>query len=217
LAETSDTRIVLIRHGQANAFTEQFVAGHKSCSGLSDLGKRQAAALRDRLTRTGELGNVDVLYASLMERAHETARIIAPALGDLPIKQDCGVCEIHPGEEVDGMSWDEFKQKYPWGVDVADHYQRWSPGGESWAEFAVRVGARLSDLAREHAGETVVIACHGGVIESSFVTFGRLPMRHIWMQAENTSLTEWRLPADSPNWWLDRYNDAAHLADLPRP
>jgi hypothetical protein len=39
-------------------------------------------------------------------------------------------------------------------------------------------------------------------------------MRHIWMQADNTSLTEWRLPADKTDWWLVRYNDAAHLSDI---
>jgi probable phosphoglycerate mutase len=210
----ADTRIVLVRHGQANAFTEQFVAGHKSCTGLSEFGRRQVEALRDRLARTGELADAEVLYASLMERARQTAEIIAPALGDLPIIQDCGVCEIHPGEEADGMAWDEFREKYPWGVDVIDPYQRWSPGGESWAEFATRTGTRLTELAKEHAGQMVVIACHGGVVEASFSTFARLPMRHIWMQAENTSLTEWRLPEGNSDWWLVRYNDAAHLAGV---
>lgn len=208
------TRIVLIRHGEANAFTEQFIAGHESCTGLSEHGRRQAEVLRDRLTRTREFGDVDVLYASLMERSVETARIIAPALGDVAIKQDCGVCELHPGPEVDGMKWDEFKTRYPEGVGVTDPYRKWSPGGESWAEFATRVGTRLTELADEHRGQMVVIACHGGVIESSFIAFGRLPMRHIWMQAENTSITEWSLPPDTDNWWLHRYNDAAHLYDL---
>jgi probable phosphoglycerate mutase len=206
--------VVLIRHGEANAFTEQFIAGHESCTGLSDLGRRQAEALRDRLARTGELGDVDVLYASLMERSVETARIVAPAIGNLSIRQDCGVCELHPGPTVDGMKWEDFKATFPEGVDVSDPYQPWSPDGESWAEFATRAGARLAGLAREHRGQTVVIACHGGVIESSFVAYGRLPMRHIWMQADNTSITEWRLPADSTTWWLVRYNDAAHLANL---
>lgn len=211
----ADTRLVLVRHGEARAFTEQFVAGHKSCSGLSELGRRQATALRDRLARTSELGNVDVLYASLMERAAETARIIAPGIGDLEVMQDCGVCEIHPGEEVDGMKWDDFKVKYPWGVGVTDPYQRWSPGGESWAEFATRAGTRLTSLATEHVGQTVVIACHGGVVESSFITFARLPIRRPFhMQAINTSLTEWVLPEGSPEWSLVRYNDAAHLNDL---
>jgi len=209
-----DTRIFLIRHGQANAFTEQFIAGHKSCSGLSELGKRQAAALRDRLARTREFGDVDVLYASLMERARETAEIIAPALGGLAIKQDCGVCEIHPGDDVDGMGWEEFKTTFPEGVGVTDPFQKWSPGGESWAEFATRAGTRLSELAKEHAGQTLVIACHGGVIEASFVAFARLGMRHIDMQAENTSITEWRLPAGRDTWWLERFNDAGHLLDL---
>ena len=42
--------------------------------------------LRDRLARTGELPEVDALYASHLARAIETAEVIAPALGDPPIK-----------------------------------------------------------------------------------------------------------------------------------
>jgi len=46
----------------------------------------------------------------------------------------------------------------------AGPYEPWSPGGESWAALTVRVGGALRRLARDHQGELVVIACHGGVI-----------------------------------------------------
>src|SRR5437763_5634327 len=106
------TRIVLIRHGQALAYTEQTVAGHL-CKGLSDHGRAQAELLRDRLVRTGELRAASVFYASLMRRAHETAEIIAPGVGDgsLEIRQDCGLCEQHPGE-ADGILWSEYDERF---------------------------------------------------------------------------------------------------------
>lgn len=231
LGEPAGTRLFLIRHGEANAFTEQFIGGHDTCTGLSDLGRRQAAALRDRLTRTNEFGTVDVLYASLMERSAETARIIAPALGDLPVVQDCGVCEIHPGD-ADGLTWTDFRARYlPEGPadddsHFADVHTRWAPGGESWAEFAVRAGTRLVELGRQHAGQTIVVGCHGGVIESSFIALGRQPLRHLFTgYIENTSITEWFLAAtkasavggggrSAPDWELQRFNDTAHLATL---
>lgn len=194
---------------------DQVVGGHEGCTGLSPHGRKQAAALRDRLRRTGELSDVAALYASVLPRAIETAEIMAPALGDLEVAQECGVCEIHPGE-ADGITWEEFKQRY--GVPTrspADRYRSWAPGAESWAMFVARVGASLLQLAERHAGHNVVIACHGGVIESSFVALGGLPIaRPFDLFVENTSMTEWvTADDDGGRWHLARYNDAAHLAD----
>src|SRR5438477_12586183 len=106
------TRIVLIRHGEAQSYVDHIVAGH-GCTGLSDRGREQASLLRERLVRTGELRDASAFYASLMRRAHETAKIIATGVGDgeLEIRQDCGLCEQHPGE-ADGILFDEFIERY---------------------------------------------------------------------------------------------------------
>jgi probable phosphoglycerate mutase len=100
-----------------------------------------------------------------------------------------------------------------------------APGGESWAGFFVRVGEALLRAAAEHPGETVVVVCHGGVVEGSFTALGNLPLRKPFdVRVENTSLTAWSyLPAEGDlgnaghrlaRWRLDRFNDAAHLAGL---
>ncbi|HEX2064408.1 MAG TPA: histidine phosphatase family protein, partial [Acidimicrobiales bacterium] len=66
------TRLALIRHGEAKAALERVVGGQRGCTGLSERGRAQAEALRDRLARTGEL-TADVLLASTLPRAVETA------------------------------------------------------------------------------------------------------------------------------------------------
>ena len=205
-------RLVLIRHGESNATVQRVVGGHQGCTGLSPLGRRQAEALRDRLGTTGELGPVAALYASVMPRAVETADLLAPALGGLPVQQDCGVCEVHPGE-ADGLTWQEFSDR--WGDPGRDHFKEWAPGAESWAGFVARVGRSLLRLAAAHESETVVIACHGGVVEASFVALGGLPLRRPFdLVVENASITEWeRLGPE--RWRLRRCNDAAHLAAVP--
>ena len=213
MAESPNTRLVLIRHGESQVTVDQIVGGHQGCTGLSDEGRSQAKRLRERLERTGELADTAALYASVLPRAIETAEIIAPALGtgSLDVQQDCGVCEIHPGE-ADGLTWEQFRERF--GVPSflpADRYRSWAPGAESWAEFVARVGTTLVDIATRHAGETVVVACHGGVIESSFVALGGLPIaRPFDLLATNTSVTEWVEGAEG-RWRLARYNDAAHL------
>lgn len=222
---TAPARIVLVRHGEAQAALDGVVAGF-SCKGLSDEGRRQAALLRDRLARTGEI-QADALYASVLRRAVETAEIIAPALGVADVAEDCDLCEIHAGE-ADGLSWEDAIARYGHFDFSLDPGTPWAPGGESWVEFVERVGARLERFAAEHAGETVVVACHGGVVDASLVYLLGMDRRRfpeVTLYTINTSLTEWQwLPASEgtgwafeqrPRWRLVRYNDASHLVPPP--
>ena len=79
----------------------------------------------------------------------------------------------------------------------------------------LRVGAAISRTVREHAGRTVVVACHGGVVDATFRHLLRVaPTGSFELQTLNTSITEFR-QAPSGRWQLIRYNDAAHLAGLP--
>lgn len=210
------TTLCLIRHGESVAQVERFVSGHDTCRGLSDLGRRQAEALRDRLARTGEI-QADVLLTSVLPRAIETASIIAPAVGGHEPVQDCDFCEIHAGE-AEGLTWDEFGERYPstgWDPMVPA-----APGGESWYAFGERVGRTLQRYAEQHADQTIVAAVHGGVVEQSlFHLLGIDAAANQAGHVANTSITEWRFETNPfrlgpPRWTLARYNDAAHLASL---
>src|SRR5881394_3713890 len=105
------TRIVLIRHGESVSTVERRIGGVRTCGGLSPLGRKQAEALAARLARSGEL-DADVLVASTMRRAVETAEIIAPALGDLAVALDPAVCEHEPGPDCDGLTFQEFIDRH---------------------------------------------------------------------------------------------------------
>ena len=192
------------------------IAGIKGCTGLSDLGRRQAEALRDRLA--SHPMPVDVVRTSVLPRAIETAAIIAPALGGGAAVQDCDLCELHPGE-CDGMTWEEWRGTY--GVDPSkDLDQEMSPGGESIIGFARRVIAALQRLLDEHAGRSIALVVHGGVISASMLHLLGVDEeavrlgRPFWFDPENTSLTQWSRNDDSGQWTLARYNDAAHLEGL---
>lgn len=230
MPDARTTRLTLVRHGESVATVTGVVGGEKGCKGLSELGRRQVEALRDRLAASGELAGTDHLYASVLPRAIETAEILAPAVGaHLEMVQDRDLCEVHPGE-ADGLSWDEVQSRYPRSKGPRDPYRAMAPGAESWAEFAVRAGRRLRRLADDHPGEHMVVACHGGVVEASLVALGELPItRAFRTEVANTSLTEWELRAAptwerSPDddvgarqWTLVRFNDAAHLAAVASP
>jgi probable phosphoglycerate mutase len=209
----------LIRHGEAQVHVDGILGGEKYCSGLSTRGRRQAEALRDRFKATGELGEVGVLYASSLPRAVETAEIISPALGHPELRLDRDLREFDPGE-ADGLTWEEFQARYP-QPEVRDPHRRRTPTSETWAEFGERVERAIGRIANEHMDQTVVIACHGGVIEQTFHLWGLSTLNGLHLEVENTGITEfhWTDPwpwhtGSEPSWRLVRHNDAAHLLNI---
>jgi probable phosphoglycerate mutase len=212
--ETS--RLLLVRHGESQAQVDRVVGGPTGCTGLSDLGRRQVGALAGRWQDAGR--GVDRLLSSTLPRAVETAELLAPALGGLAIEQDRELCELEPGE-CDGLSWDDYQERY--GVDMrADPYAALSPGGESVAGFLLRVGGALHRIAVDHAGATVVVVCHGGVVDGSLLCFLGLAVQRagdLGLRTTNAAVTEWLAEVDKGQpvrWALRRYNDAAHLEGL---
>jgi len=206
------TRIVLVRHGESACNVAGIVGGHRGCTGLTDTGVRQSEKLRDRLIASGELQSATGFYSSVLPRAVETARIIAPGVaeGTLDVVAQCSLCELHPGDG-DGLAWVKFKELYgepDWGAEPQSPI---APGGESWTGFVERAAVAVRSLADHHEGGLVVVACHGGLIEATMLSF--LPVsdrtRPLGLPTANTSITEWEHEASV--WRLLRYNDVAHL------
>ncbi len=213
------THLYLIRHGEAVANVEPILAGMHGDVGLTKLGVAQAEALRDRLRETHEI-RADVLIASTLPRARQTAEIIAPALG-LPIEFDDAVQELNVGE-ADGLSVGDFKAKYGLVDFRQQPFHPIAPGGEFWGSFVLRVAVALDRIVREHEGKTIVVVCHGGVIDASFQIFfgmNTLTFPNAEFHTHNTSITHWvRVVGENgiPRWRMHGYNDDFHLRNVGR-
>jgi probable phosphoglycerate mutase len=209
----SVTDLWLIRHAQAVVNVTGVMAGPKGDTGLTELGVRQAEALRARLETSAEI-RPDVFLSSSLPRAHETARLLAPAFGLSPTLDD-DLQEFRVGPDADGLSLDEYKARYGW-LDFEEHpFTETDPGAESFALFQLRIARTLTRLTREHEGRVIVCVTHGGVVDGSFAHFFGLsphaPPR-VRLHTENTSLTRWQRRED--RWRLVFYNDANHLRNL---
>lgn len=203
------TRLIFVRHGHAVVAERGIVGGHRGCTGLSDNGRRQAEALRDRFVASAF--TADAIVTSMLPRAAETAEILAKGIG-MPadgIPQFCDLCERHPGEG-DGLTWDAFVQRYGTFDPLAEPDRALSPGGESYNAFLRRVHGAVERVARDNRDGTVLVVSHGGVILASILVL--LGLKPSWVTTEiaNTSLSEW-VRDDSGRWLLARFNDAAHL------
>jgi broad specificity phosphatase PhoE len=204
-------RLILIRHGEAHAGFHGVIGGQSGCAGLTDLGRRQAEALRDHLTATGRV-QADVLLVSVIPRAIETAQIIAPALGLEIASHECDLCEVHTGE-ADGLAWEEYNVRYGSFDMEAEPDRVFAPEGDSWNSFHDRVQGMLGRLAADHADKTVVAVCHAGVIMASLR--GILGLSHpgtgVQLRPSNTGLTEWEHDPVLDRWTLHSFNEAGHL------
>lgn len=206
------TRLVLVRHGESMVMEHGIVGGLKSCTGLSTRGRRQAEALRARWEESAEVRGATQLYASTYPRAIETGQIVASTVGhgNLDLQIDAGFCELDPGD-ADGMKWEQAEKMFHLYGAQFDPYVPWAPGAETWAAFCHRAVDALVRCADRHPGETIVIACHGGVVDAAFRGLLRLPVSgefDLWTL--NASISEFRQPM-TRRWALARYNDHAHL------
>ena len=207
-------RLILVRHGDAHAGFHGVIGGQRGCTGLTPHGRTQAEALRDHLGSSGRV-QADVLLASVLPRAVETAEIIAPGLGLDIAGQECDLCEVHTGE-ADGLAWTEYGVRFGSFDMEAEPDRLFAPAGESWNSFHQRVHGVLDRLAREYAAQTVVAVCHAGVIMASLrVLLGiERPGTGAQLRPSNTGLTEWEHEPSLDRWTLHSFNEASHLLRL---
>ncbi len=192
-------RLLLVRHGESICSVNGIVGGERGCTGLTERGFAQARALRDRLKR--EHLQADVLLASTLPRAYQTAETLAGVLG-ADVVRDSDLCEFVPGD-IDGKPWDDWTERFDVG---AEPDRPLSAGGESLNAFRSRVTGLLQRLADNYEGKTVVAACHGGIV---WVSRSILLDTREEQPVEFTSITEWSY--EEGRWTLARINDVAHL------
>lgn len=206
----TDTRLILVRHGESHGNAQKFIAGLRTCTGLTDHGRWQAERLRDRLLDSNEVIPT-ALYSSSYPRALETARIIAPALGSLPVTVDTGWGEHDPGPDCDGLTYTDFVERFGQPNWDGDPFDVTYPGGETKADFHDRIMDTLRRTVTDNAGGTVVVACHGGVVDVMMRIALHAPINGKFeLHTTNASLTE-VVHVKGPKWRLVRYNDSAHL------
>lgn len=165
------TRLFLIRHAEVEA-RYQRVFGGRIDMDLSPRGHEQAAALVAYLRRKP----IEVIYASPMKRVQQT---LAPCLNNgfpstaiLP-----GLREVDFGDWT-GHGWEAVKEKFGANAfDWLDHLGNGTiPNAEPLDAFRGRVESCLREILNRHAGQTVAVFCHGGVIRMLLSLLLELPL-----------------------------------------
>lgn len=154
-AQGSPTRLLLLRHGQTDLSVQRRYSGRGNPA-LTELGNRQADAAARYL---GQQGGIDAVVSSPLQRAYDTARASAKALG-LDVTVDDDLIETDFGD-WEGLTFREASERDPqlhgkWLRDTAVP----PPQGESFDAVATRVRAAQRRLVEQYAGATVLVVSH---------------------------------------------------------
>ena len=153
------TTILLARHGETDWNAERRFQGHADPP-LNERGREQARELGTHLAGVP----LAAIYSSDLQRAAETARIVASARGLEPEPRR-ELREIDVGE-WSGLTFDVIEKRYPDGV------RRHRDGGDGWESgephdvMQSRVVAAVRGLAADHPGETILAVIHGGTMRA---------------------------------------------------
>ena len=201
------TRLIAVRHGETAWNVGTRIQGQLDI-GLNATGEWQARRVGQALADEA----IDVIYASDLARAWNTALEIARPLG-LQVRPEPRLRERAFGC-FEGMSFAEIEQNLP---DQARLWRERDPaftprGGESLLVFRDRITAVAAELAARHPGELVVLVAHGGVMDVLYRAATRqgLQAPRTWMLG-NASIN--RLLWTTEGLILVGWSDTTHLND----
>jgi broad specificity phosphatase PhoE len=153
------TTILLARHGESDWNRSKRWQGFADRP-LTDLGREQAVELARRLEDT----ELDAVYSSDLQRARDTAEIVAQSRG-LSVETTPDFREVDVGS-WSGLTRAEAEARYP------ELYVRWLQGAEGWEDgetyeqLGERVIPAIQRIAKNHRGERVLVVAHGGTIRA---------------------------------------------------
>jgi alpha-ribazole phosphatase len=141
-------------------------------------------------------GPWDRLVSSPLQRCAHFAEELSQGLG-LPLTLEADLRELHFGE-WEGQSAAALMETDAQGLGAfwADPYAFTPPGGESLVAFSARVRGALERLGRSHAGERLLVVCHGGVMRLLLAHARGLPREQLLqVEVEHGALFSLRVSA----------------------
>src|SRR4051812_35362548 len=192
---------------------------------LSELGSHQARAVGGYLASLPEDDRPQHTIVSPYVRAEQTALLALEASGCDPSSISLLLDERLREREfgiLDRLTRAGITERFPEQAAARAFLGKFfhrPPGGESWADVALRLRSFVDTLGREHAGERVVVVTHQVVILVFRYLLERLTEAEVLAidrsaEVANCSLTMYELDPDAGRnggMRLALFNDVTHL------
>ncbi len=151
------TRVIFVRHGEASSNVTGMMETKNidAKNSLTDVGKIQAEKCASLLAAE----DAAIIIASPVERAKETAEILAKKLG-IDVRFDDRIREVGAGT-LEGKSITKFIAARG---DLSNWFNTTTDGIEPYMSIKERSNEFMADILKEYQGRTVIVVTHGGVM-----------------------------------------------------
>lgn len=196
-------RIIVLRHGQTTYNAAGIWQGQLDAP-LSELGREQARDAAAALMGQG----IDVIYASDLSRAADTARALGAACRLAPIF-DTRLREINVGEWA-GMTTAEVTAQYPDEQTAINDGEDLKRGltGESVGDVVRRLKSFEQDvLDRLDVGATVALVTHGVTGRTLCAQLTEMPQGVAWRSVSGMMNCHWaEVVEHRTGWRIEKWN-----------
>lgn len=203
-------RFIFLRHGESLGNAQSRWQGQSEYP-LTERGRAQARALAERWKLEGL--KFDLVIASPLIRARETAEIVASAL-NAKVEFDPIWMERDIGE-MEGLTAEEVRQR-PRPSYVTPYDSIGGDGEGDW-ELFLRAGKALHELLRRPPGGYLIVS-HGGMLNQLMHAIVGIAQHAnpagVRFQFENTSFARVVYLPQKHRWIIETLNDHAHLQSL---
>jgi len=156
------TTLYLIRHGETQWNVEGRIQGHSNCP-LNANGYAQARRVAQLMANF----SLQAIYTSDLDRAIETAAVIADCHPPLTPRSDARLREVFFGE-WEGLTAEQVTAGWPreaaaWRADSLRHRP---PGGETLETVQIRVSQAIANIITEYPRGEVAIVGHSGSLRA---------------------------------------------------
>ncbi len=212
----SDKIVYFVRHGESVGNAAGVHQSHEG--GLSSEGKRQARALAKRFGRI----SIDVILASTMPRAKETAEFVH-AEAQKPIEFSDLLVEVRAPSEIQGKPHtDEKALELRKSIQIQDHKPTWRYADEENFSDRIERASRVVEMLLMRPEKNIVVVSHGTFLRTllAYMAFGNgiTPSEYIrfliFFHKFNTGISVCSYEKNDfgeSRWKLIHWNDVAHL------
>jgi len=206
------TTLYLVRHGETEHNRRGIIQGGGVDSELNAAGRAQAEALAQRLGTV----SFDALYASTLQRAKQTADLLAPPHEPIPrtylrdlSEMDWGVFEGEPPSAERDEAMGALKTAWRDGA-----YDRAVEEGESIRDVQTRAQRALRHILAREAGRTALVVTHGRYLRVLLATIlDDYGLEHMQELGHSNTCVN-RVVVDDGRARADLQNCTAHLSSV---
>jgi len=170
-------KITFIRHGSTIYSEENRLCDKLNYPPLNEVGKIESENIAQWVEKRSP--KVDKIYTSPDVKSMQTCEFVAKEY-----KKDFQIIDnlySRRSGDWNGLTFEQIEKQYPEEIKKyhKDRANYWGNGGETVADFSIRVRNTISELIEKNKGKRIIIVTNGDVIQAEICNALGIPLQNI--------------------------------------